>query len=82
MKHFDLKRNALVEDRRIDDFVSNLKTLFREHQLVLQFEPRHGRPVIVPWEADLVDYLDDALLGPDAVPSFLPEPAGTKTADS
>lgn len=73
MKHYDLQRNQLVEEARIDAFVSSLKKLFREHQLVLRFDPESGRPVIEAWRADTVDYLDDAVLGPGAAPSFLPE---------
>lgn len=82
MKHFDLEQNQLVEDERVDAFVSQLKTFFRQQQLVLRFDPARGRPVIEAWEAGAADYLDDALLGPGASPSFLPKPRARRTPES
>ena len=82
MKHFDLEQNQLVDDERVDAFVKALKTFFRQQQLVVRFDPVCGRPVIEAWEAGAADYLDDALLGPGASPSFLPEPRARRAPDS
>jgi len=75
MQHVDLVQNRLVEDPRVDAFVESLKEVFRKHQLVLRLVPDLGRPILEAWQAGAGDYLDDALLGPGAAPSFLPHPS-------
>ncbi len=64
MKRFYLKTNEDTENKKVDDFLSELHDLYKKHNLCIEHEDNHGAFIIEKYDNEKdFEWLNNAFIG-------------------
>jgi len=60
MKRWEIRLQKSVESKKIDNFITDIKAVYKKHNLSIAHEDRHGSFIIERLCQENIDWLEEA----------------------